>query len=92
MIYSSGYATARHLKAIGFDRTAFAVGSDGLIDELRGQGIEAEGGSTYAKTKASPPPPVPTRSPRLAALIPGVHQPIGGGGAPGERTVGRDGG
>ena len=48
MIYSSGYATARHLKAIGFDRTAFAVGSDGLIDELRGQGIEAEGGSTLS--------------------------------------------
>jgi 4-nitrophenyl phosphatase len=54
MIYSSGYATALYLRdRVPKGTRVFAVGADGLVDELRAVGLEVEGGCTYARGKAN---------------------------------------
>lgn len=56
MIYSSGYVTALYLKQRPppADRpTVFAVGADGLCEELRAVGLRVEGGAAYARRWAN---------------------------------------
>ena len=52
MVFSSGYATALYLKQRAFSKTVFAVGADGLVEELEQAGLRTEGGSTAAQAKA----------------------------------------
>ena len=48
-IMSSAYAAAVYCKAAGFSKKVYVIGQDGLVDELRGVGLEVLGPEDSSK-------------------------------------------